>query len=177
MGGILIGNGIGPERVFKSTEKYEINDTDGIDEKYIIKDESEVPAVAAEDDAQTASAIPEHLGAASQYGFWISFLILLSVLWLWQMRTKGVYLFAVVCCGNIVTQVIWKPEWVIESQAGMWFSFLLPIVYFAVVLPHWKALNIPLQDRPVKPESNVFGLDVFKIGMQNETQTQETKKS
>lgn len=173
MGGILIGNGIGPEKVFKSTEKYEV---DGIDEKYLVKDESEVPAVAAEED-QTASEIPEHLGSASKYGFWISCIVLLSVLWLWQMRTKGVYLFAMVCCGNIVTQVIWKPEWAVQSQAGMWFSLLLPVVYFAVVLPHWKTLNIPLQDRPVKPEVVAFGLDVFKIGTQNKTQNQETEKS
>jgi len=171
MGGLLIGNGIGPERVFKSTEKYEI------EEKYLIKDEAEVPVVAS-DDGQTASEIPEHVAAAAKYGLGISILVLLSVLWLWQMRTKGVYLFAVVCGGNIVTQVIWKPEWVMQSQAGMWLSLLLPVVYFAFVLPHWKTLNIPLQDRPVKPEADVLGLDVFKIGMaQDKAQDQKTENS
>ncbi|MFC1602284.1 hypothetical protein ACFL3U_01820 [Pseudomonadota bacterium] len=171
MGGILIGNGIGPERVFKSTEKYEV------EEKYLIKDEAEVPVVVP-DEGQTADAIPEHLGAASQYGFWISLLVLLSVAWLWQMRAKGAYLFAVVCGGNIVTQVIWQPEWIIQSQTGVWFSLLLPIVYFAVVLPHWKTLNVPLEDRPAKPEADVIGLDVFKIGSgENAIKQQETEKS
>ena len=170
MGGILIGNGIGPEKVFKSTEKYEV------DEKYLVDEPgSEVPAVAS-DDGQTASAIPEHLGTASQYGFWISILVLLSVLWLWQMRTKGVYLFAVVCGANIATQAIWKPEWVMPSQTGIWFSLLLPVVYFVVVIPHWKALCIPLEDRPKKAEAGaVMGLDVFKIGtQQNAAENRET---
>ena len=175
MGGILIGNGIGPEKVFKSTEKYEV---DGIDEKYLVQEPgAEVPAVAP-DEGQTVSAIPEHLGSASKYGFWVSFLILLSVLWLWQMRTKGVYLFTMVCVGNVVTQVIWKPEWVMGTQAGMWFSLLLPVVYFAVVLPHWKTLSIPLKDRPAKPEADVMGLDIFKIGaVQDKVPNQETEKS
>jgi len=171
MGGILISHGIGPEKVFKSTEKYEI------DEKYLVEPESDIPAVAP-DEGQTASTVPEHVGAASQYGLWVSFLLLLSVVWLWQMRTKGVYLFAVVSSGNIVTQLIWKPEWVIQSQAGIWFSLLLPVVYFAIVLPHWKTLRIPLQERPVKPETEMLGLDVFKIGTkQNATQNQKTGKS
>ncbi len=171
MGCILISHGIGPEKVFKSTEKYEI------DEKYLVEPESDIPTVAPDED-QTASAIPEHIGAASQYGLWVSFLILLSVVWLWQMRTKGVYLFAAACGGNIVTQLIWKPEWVIQSQAGIWFSLLLPVVYFAVVLPHWKMLCIPLQERPTKPETDMLGLDVFKIGTtQNRAQKPETEKS
>ncbi len=171
MGGILIGNGIGPEKVFKSTEKYEM------EEKYIIKDESTVPAVEV-DEGQTTSEIPKHVAAASQYGLWAGFFMLLSVVWLWQMRTRGPYLFAVVCSGNIVTQVIWQPEWVMESQTGMWFGLLLPVVYFAVVLPHWKTLSIPLQDRPAKPKSDVIGLDVFKLGEgQNKVQNKEIEKS
>jgi hypothetical protein len=169
MGGILIGNGIGPEKVFKSTERYEV------EEKYLV--DAEIPEVAA-DDGQTASSIPEYIGAASQYGLWVSFLVLLSVAWLWQMRTKGAYLFAVVCAGNIVTQFIWKPEWVTQSQGGMWYSLLLPVVYFAIVLPHWKTLRIPLEDRPKKPESDVLGLDVFKIGsVHKAAQQQEIEKS
>jgi len=107
MGGILIANGIGPEKIFKSTEKYEV------DEEYLV--DSQVPAVAP-DDGQTADAIPEHISAAAQYGFWVSLLVLLSVAWLWQMRTKGVYLFTLVCGGNIVTQTVWQPEWVAGSM-------------------------------------------------------------
>jgi len=170
MGGILIGNGIGPEKVFKSTEKYEV------DEKYLVEPESAIPAAPEAD--QAASKVPEHIGAASQYGFWVSLLMLLSILWLWQMRTKGVYLFALVYSVNIVTQFIWKPEWIIANQTSIWFSLLLPAVYFAIVLPHWKTLSIPLKERPEKPEEEPLGLDVFKIGTRpNPLQNQKTEKS
>ncbi|GEM_PF-3441632 len=169
MGGILIGNGIGPEKVFKSTEKYEV------DEKYLVEPR-EAPAAPEADPA--TSKVPEHIGAASQYGFWISFLILLSILWLWQMRAKGVYLFALVYSANFATQFIWQPEWIIPNQTNMWFSLLLPAIYFAIVLPHWKTLRIPMKERPAKPEIESFGLDVFKIGSpENALQNQKTEKS
>ncbi|MCF6355256.1 MAG: hypothetical protein L3J26_09200 [Candidatus Polarisedimenticolaceae bacterium] len=170
MGGILIGNGIGPERVFKSTERYEV------DEKYLVEPESAIPAAPEAD--QAASKVPEHIGAASQYGFWVSLLILLSVLWLWQMRTKGVYLFTLVYSVNIVTLFIWKPEWIIANQTSIWFSLLLAAVYFSIVLPHWKTLSIPLKERPEEPEEEPLGLDVFKIGTRpNPLQNQKTEKS
>ncbi len=168
MGGILIGNGIGPEKVFKSTEKYEV------DEKYLVEPGA-VPAPPKVE--KKTSEVPEHIGTASQYGFWVSFFVLLSVLWLWQMRTKGVYLFTLVYSINAVTQLIWKPEWVMPNQTSIWFTLLLPVIYFAIVLPHWKTLSIPLEERPAKPEEEPFGLDVFKIGLaQHTAQDQKTEK-
>ena len=169
MGGIMIGNGLGPEKIFSSTERFEV------EEKYLVDHE---PAIPAAEESQVNSEIPEHIGAISQYGLWMSFFSLLSVFWLWQMRTKGVYLFAIICSGNIITQLIWKPEWIMHNSTSIWFSLLVPVIYFAVVFPHWKTISIPLAARPAKPEPDVIGLDIFKIGSKdNTTQNHDTEKS
>ena len=164
LGGIIVGNGIGPEKIFDRTSKYEVPDEDLIDTQ------SEIPAVIEPgQQEQTTTEVPEHIIPAAKYGLLVSFMLLVSVVKLWQMQKSGVYIFTAVSAGNIVTQSIWKPEWLIQSQSGIWFSILLAAITLLIVLPHWKKLSLPESQREKKPPSDVLGLDIFNFSSINRT--------
>ncbi|VAX07230.1 hypothetical protein MNBD_GAMMA26-1088 [hydrothermal vent metagenome] len=171
LGGIMIGNGLGPEKIFRSTSKYEIPT------KYLIDAEPEIP-VAAEPGLITE--VPEHIIPAAQYGLLVSFFLIISVIMLWKMKKSGVYIFVAISAGNIVMQVLWQPKWLIQSQYGIWFSLVILAITLLVVLPHWKQLSLPASQIKKKPPREVTGLDVFNLGNPNiaikPAPSQETEK-
>lgn len=158
LGGIMIGNGFGPEKIFKGTSEYEVP------MEYLIDGNPEVPVVTKpENQADQVIEIPEHIIPAAKYGLFISFFLIVSVIMLWNMKKNGVYMFAAVSAGNVVTQTAWKPEWLIQSQSGIWFSLVIVVITFLIVYPHWAQLSLPPSQIKKKPR-DVIGLDVFNLG-------------
>ena len=145
VGAIMIGSGIGPEKIFSRDEHVEVP---------MEEMEAEVPSVQGEEQSSgTDRVVPEHIIPAGKYGLLISFAFIVSMVGLWKMKKWGVYAFSAVSAGNIGTVLVWRPEWLVQqgqNSAGDWMSLLLPILYFAVVLPYWKQLDQKIEVKQEK---------------------------
>ncbi len=136
VGAIMIGNGIGPEKIFNRDEHVQVP----------VEDEAASVRQGDQGGAPTR-VVPEHIIPAGKYGLLMNLAFLISLVGLWKMKKWGVYAFGVASVVNIWTMLVWRPEWLMQSQspAGAWMSLLLPIIYFAVVLPYWKQLDMKLE--------------------------------
>lgn len=82
----------------------------------------------------------------STYGLLINGLALLSYYGLWKMRKWSVFLFL----GVWIFQIMMFPFFPLDfmrDQIRSWFSWLIIVIYLAVVLPHWKLLSSPPVER------------------------------
>lgn len=158
LGAIIVGSGFGPDKIFARDKDFEVP----VDEM-----ESEVPTIQQEGQASSAetAAPPEHVIPAGKYGLLISFIFIISLVGLWKMKKWGAYSFGAVSAVNIGTMLVWKPEWVIQSQssASVWMSLLLSIIYCAVVLPYWKQMNLKIEPKPKQVSELVQKNPILKL--------------
>jgi len=97
---------------------------------------------------ETEGFISEYFKSCSNLNFQmvifsliVNILYFLSILALWKMKKKSVYLFLTTFVLSLFIPFILNPKLMEVYNGKIWVAFILPSIYLIVVLPCWKYLT------------------------------------